>query len=273
MPELDLGNVKGPQGKSAYQSALDAGYSGSEEAFNKAMAKAPDAVLYTPQSLTDTQQTQARGNINAAPGGFGLGTRSKWLTDADDLNNIYQGGFYFWYGDKKPANSPKDIYYGGMIVMSRSPTEFVQQVFTITDTSILQNCMLVRTAYNNTWYPWEWVNPPMLLGTEYRTTERYLGKPVYVKTFNIPTSVFTNQGADYAHGIANLDRIVDSFVCCRADYIRIFPWSYYASAEWSAQYMLNSSVIKFEIGSNALARIKEYTNGVDVTLKYTKTTD
>lgn len=31
------------------------------------------------------------------------------------------------------------------------------------------------------WKPWEWVNPPMILGVEYRTTERYLGKPVYVK--------------------------------------------------------------------------------------------
>lgn len=27
----------------------------------------------------------------------------------------------------------------------------------------------------------EWFNPPMLLGVEYRTTERYQGKPVYVK--------------------------------------------------------------------------------------------
>lgn len=66
MPELDLGNVKGPQGKSAYQSALDAGYSGSEEAFNTAMAKAPDAVLYTAQSLSDAQKERARGNIGAA---------------------------------------------------------------------------------------------------------------------------------------------------------------------------------------------------------------
>ena len=32
------------------------------------------------------------------------------------------------------------------------------------------------------WYPWEYVNPPMLLGVEYRTTERYQGKPVYCMT-------------------------------------------------------------------------------------------
>lgn len=29
----------------------------------------------------------------------------------------------------------------------------------------------------------EWLNPPMLIGTEYRTTERYRGKPVYTKLF------------------------------------------------------------------------------------------
>lgn len=32
---------------------------------------------------------------------------------------------------------------------------------------------------------WEWVNPPMLLGVEYRTTERYQGKPVYVKAIDL----------------------------------------------------------------------------------------
>lgn len=36
-----------------------------------------------------------------------------------------------------------------------------------------------------TWRPWEWVNPPMLLGYEYRTTERYLGKPVYAKAASV----------------------------------------------------------------------------------------
>lgn len=36
----------------------------------------------------------------------------------------------------------------------------------------------------------EWINPPMLDGVEYRTTERYLGKPVFTKTFaiDIPAS-------------------------------------------------------------------------------------
>lgn len=54
--------------------------------------------------------------------------------------------------------------------------------------------VIVQEAYNyshnrkcrrffveGTWGEWEYVNPPMELDTEYRTTERYLGKPVYTK--------------------------------------------------------------------------------------------
>lgn len=37
---------------------------------------------------------------------------------------------------------------------------------------------------NGTWGAWEWVNPPMFLGVEYRTTERYLGKPVYCQVID-----------------------------------------------------------------------------------------
>lgn len=33
----------------------------------------------------------------------------------------------------------------------------------------------------------EWINPPMLLGVEYRTTERWLGKPVYTKIVSFGT--------------------------------------------------------------------------------------
>jgi hypothetical protein len=35
------------------------------------------------------------------------------------------------------------------------------------------------------WSEWEWVNPPMEVGVEYRTTERWNGKAVYVKTKNL----------------------------------------------------------------------------------------
>ena len=31
----------------------------------------------------------------------------------------------------------------------------------------------------------EWLNPPLVVGTEYRTTERFLGRPVYVKAIDL----------------------------------------------------------------------------------------
>ena len=58
----------------------------------------------------------------------------------------------------------------------------------------------------------EWLNPPMVVGTEYRTTERYLGKPVYVKAVSVssfPLGGFSNR-ITVSTGIpsANVDTVV-----------------------------------------------------------------
>ena len=42
-----------------------------------------------------------------------------------------------------------------------------------------------RQKFFNEWFPLEWVNPPMVAGVEYRTTERYNGKPVYTKCLEL----------------------------------------------------------------------------------------
>lgn len=36
-----------------------------------------------------------------------------------------------------------------------------------------------------TWNPWEWENPPVADGAEYRTTLRYNGKPVYARKITV----------------------------------------------------------------------------------------
>ena len=38
---------------------------------------------------------------------------------------------------------------------------------------------LRKEMYHAEWLPWEWETPPMVLGVEYRTTERWQGKAVY----------------------------------------------------------------------------------------------
>ena len=208
MPELDLGNVKGPQGKSAYQSALDAGYSGSEEAFNTAMAKAPDAVLYTAQSLTDEQKEQARGNINAAPGGYGFGGEPIKTVSATSKDETYES-FCARLDEvmsEMPNNSVKLLHvYPPQIYGKTSSTCSI--VFQHTDgycgvynigmpDPTCSQWRMIKVA--GVWQPFEWINPPMELGTEYRTTERYLGKPLYKKLIEFPS--LTGRDYQQVHG-------------------------------------------------------------------------
>ena len=224
---------------------------------------------------------------NKAPGGFGWGEAMKDVlaSDAKDTYETYCGKLDMLLADM-PDGTSQLIYTRGPVstgqyseagnivaVLSKILGTSASLIGLSPDPRGTPNGLWRMLKDNGNWQPVEWINPPMTLGTEYRTTERYLGKPVYTKTFNIPVSAFENQLPSYSHGIDHLDRLVDARVYCRADWIRILPWSYFDSTALSAQYMLNSSVIRFELGSNALARIKEYTNGVDATLKYTKTTD
>lgn len=52
----------------------------------------------------------------------------------------------------------------------------------------------IQRVYDDSsgWKPWEWVNPPMRPNVEYRTTERYLGKPVYKKLVSLGKVVAGN---------------------------------------------------------------------------------
>lgn len=185
MPELDLGNVKGPQGKSAYQSALDAGYSGSEEAFNTAMAKAPDAVLYTPQSLSDAQKEQARTNINVAQGGYGYGESFSRIghdniTDAEFVEMMEAKLSTMGYNTAAQVIWEDHPLVDGTIRVGTLWKSENGDYALLTGDGYVSTSV-TRVKVNGVWQPFEWVNPPMNLGVEYRITERYLGKPVYVK--------------------------------------------------------------------------------------------
>ena len=49
----------------------------------------------------------------------------------------------------------------------------------------------------------DWLNPPMQLGVEYRTTERYNGKPVYKKAVNTG-ALSAGTSKSVAHGVQNI---------------------------------------------------------------------
>ena len=156
-----------------------------EELLDKA-GSATGAVRYdAAQSLNDAQKTQARKNVNAAPGGYGLGDIAGVAissTVEEGLNTATQNGWYYFGGTGDIENRPSlipDSGYGYLLVSSRDQQTKLQ-VFM----SEVNNYIAVRKLEAGVWQPWEYVNPPMQLGVEYRTTERYLGKPVYCKLVN-----------------------------------------------------------------------------------------
>ena len=59
------------------------------------------------------------------------------------------------------------------------------------------------------WQPFEWEHPPMQLGVEYRTVERYNSKPVYVKAVNIG-ELSTGYGEkSVEHGVSNMKACIE----------------------------------------------------------------
>lgn len=182
-------------------------YSGEE--VDDLLGKAAAAVRYDlAQSLTTAQQAQARSNISAAPDGFGYGGALDTVSGATDEEFIAAV-------ETKLAAMP---YMGAMQINwgSYPALDGLARVGTLAKHNGGQYASLTGYSYSGTaitrcknagtWGPWEWVNPPLALGVEYRTTERYLGKPVYVKLVNF--GALPNAGSkDVAHGLTGLSSI------------------------------------------------------------------
>ena len=136
--------------------------------------------------------------IGAAPSGFGLGTFAATMPNSD-FNMVWQCGMYrFGSGGE---NRPPFSDWGYLTVMSSGDynCECIQIAFQQTSA----NMCVMRTKAHGVWSEWEWVNPPMEVGVEYRTTERWNGKVVYTKLVNYGLiAVDTTETQFVSHGIS-----------------------------------------------------------------------
>lgn len=164
---------------------------------------------WTAISITDVIRGLTAADVGAAPDGFGLGIDYGGNVPGGDINNATKNGWYSLAGTELNAPTVDDgvqSVTGAMLFVqsSRSDRSKVQWM-TIGNAGFFGYTL--RRYYNPTsteWSSWEWLNPPMQTGVEYRTTERRNGMPVYAMYFACGT--MTN-GAQIDYPLQNGNQV------------------------------------------------------------------
>lgn len=108
------------------------------------------------------------------------------------------------------------------------------------------------------WIPFEWEHPPMKIGVEYRTLERYNGKLVYAKAINFgqaPNATYK----EVSHGIENFSQLVS--------YTGMMGGANLIEAPALDNILINASIIRITTNTDASGSY------VYLVLRYIKTTD
>lgn len=104
-----------------------------------------------------------------APAGYGLGADA---TPIAGWNLALKNGFY--RSNKNTPDGDGNYWHG--IVVNYSGALCNQLVWKTWGNTVI---MATRKITDTTHEEWEYINPPMVKGVQYRTTERYNGEPVY----------------------------------------------------------------------------------------------
>lgn len=220
---------------------------------------------WTAISITDVIRGLTAADVGAAPDGFGLGIDYGGNVPGGDINNATKNGWYSLAGTELNAPTVDDgvqSVTGAMLFVqsSRSDRSKVQWM-TIGNAGFFGYTL--RRYYNPTsteWSSWEWINPPMQTGVEYRTTERWNGKPVYAKLIDFG-SLPNISRKTISHNIQNVQSIVD--IAATASNGAIMNDMELAGSNFTA----NNSVIACQ------SSVDQSSFTATVLLKYTKTSD
>ena len=275
MPQIDLGQVVGPQGaqgepgpQGAQGIQGPAGPAATINGVNALIIEAGNNIelsqsgsttrLSVPADAAPTEDSTkpvqsggvAASLANKAPAGYGLGAAAAPVTD---LNQAVLSG---WYSCAGSSNGPSSNFYGWLLVSSRTGAGGMirQDAWN----ALGQPDHFVRYAVDGVWTPWEYVNPPMQLGVEYRTVERYNGKPVYAKAINFGQAPNATH-KEVSHGIENFSQLVS--------YTGMMGGANLIETPALDSIQINASNIRITTNTDVSASY------VYLVLRYTKTTD
>lgn len=225
------------------------------------------------QSLSDAQEAQARTNINSAPGGFGYGDTLASIDINNDeaafnsaLDALLSGLENYVTKQIRFANYPVGGQKGGTFVGTLYKHD---ATYAVLYGSSYDGGTIQKRKSAGAWQPWEWVNPPMELGVEYRTTERYLGKPVYCKVFKAFDSL-TKAGGEYSAPIPNVYQVIS---CTGITGDWNLPSDVIGGAAMGDFIHIGGQKLPTTVKVFATTNREDWTLPIFATLKYTKTTD
>lgn len=193
-------------------------------------------------------------DVGAAPDGYGLGDKNA-KTAVTDLNIATANGWYNSNGENTlnaPVFGGIEFKYGWLFVTTGYYTR--QDYYTNT----LDPIHCVRYYVDFKWTPWEVENPPMQIGVEYRTTERWNGKPVYVRYVNFGSAPNATTKS-VSHGIENFSQC--------AGWTGILGGANLQGHSGITAVDINATSIAITTGKDLSA------SAVYVAVKYTKLTD
>lgn len=132
----------------------------------------------------------------AAPSGYGLGG-AEYFT-AEQINSLCKPGFYYSNKEMTIAGYTTSRWWMEVYAYGEGATFSTQRITTYYSG---KGHTAERHKLSEVWGEWAWVNPPMILGSEYRTIETHNSKVVWTALFNAGTFVSSSGGLDVHTGI------------------------------------------------------------------------
>lgn len=194
-----------------------------------------------------------------APAGYGLGEACIHI---DNWDNAQANG---WYASS--VNGPISGWWWFGRVTNYANIVITQEVWCGTQSAVPGRVMRIYDTDLGGWQPWEWINPPMVAGTEYRTIERFESKPVYAKLVDfgaLPNATYKTVSL----GTTNGQKIVYCHAVTSSGAILPYTDTANTTVDWMMRVKnANASIITIETKNNYS------TLTALVLVKYTKTTD
>lgn len=139
---------------------------------------------WTAISITDVIRGLTAADVGAAPNGYGLGSNAKAVTD---FNTATENGWYRNIVVGPDVHTPNDGGQWFCLTSAYTNGALRQDFYAISAGYHGGGTHAIRWYHMSVfggWSPFEWVDPPMKVGVEYRTTERFNAKPVYAQLVN-----------------------------------------------------------------------------------------